>query len=464
MKRKPKNYWTYERCYIESLKYNRKIDFSKNSATAYKAALKNNWLDSICAHMPIIRKPIEYWTKENCKKEALKYKNIKDFQNKSPNVYKISCKNGWMEDITPHMKRRAIWTYEKCKLEALKFNSLSIFRKESSTCYSKINKKGWSELLCSHMERSCNKNGYLTKELCKEEASKYNIKKDFRKNCEDVYNFICKNNWLEELCGHQIEYKKPNGYWTKELCGEEAKKYKILDDFRKNSSSAYSISVKNKWIEDICINYEEQGTYYKRFIYAYEFPDNHVYVGLTYNIAKRKNQHIKTGTVFEYSEETNSIPAFKQLTRNPVSVEEAKLLEESYLQEYIKDGWAGLNKAKTGGLGGGKSKWTFDKIYKEALKYKDRSSFYKDFSWAYSVAIRRGWIEEITKHMAYKQKPAYYWNYENCRIEALKYTSKKEFNKTCTSAYQSAKRNGWLEDLCDHMKIKQELKEILKIK
>ena len=29
--RKPKNYWTYEICKEEALKYSRKIDFKKNS-------------------------------------------------------------------------------------------------------------------------------------------------------------------------------------------------------------------------------------------------------------------------------------------------------------------------------------------------------------------------------------------------------------------------------------------------
>lgn len=355
------------------------------------------------------------------------------------------------------------WTFEACKAEALKYTHRRSFKINSGSAYTRARENKWLDEICIHMTPKQKPNGYWTLEKCRIEALKYSTVKEYRKNSGGSYNTAYQNKWLKEVCSH-MRMCKPNNYWTKEVCKQETLKYTDYEAFNKNSSGAVGASRAGGWFEEITSHFKVKGNRHKRFIYAYEFPDNHVYVGLTYNIAKRKNQHIKTGTVFEYSEETNSIPAFKQLTRNPVSVEEAKLLEESYLQEYIKDGWAGLNKAKTGGLGGGKSKWTFDKIYKEALKYKDRSSFYKDFSWAYSVAIRRGWIEEITKHMAYKQKPAYYWNYENCRIEALKYTSKKEFNKTCTSAYQSAKRNGWLEDLCDHMKIKQELKEILKIK
>ena len=44
-----------------------------------------------------------------------------------------------------------------------------------------------------------------------------------------------------------------------------------------------------------------------------------------------------------------------------------------------------------------------------------------------------------------------YWNIENCRLEALKYTRRKEFYKKCGSAYNSASRHGWLDEICAHM-------------
>jgi hypothetical protein len=46
--------------------------------------------------------------------------------------------------------------------------------------------------------------------------------------------------------------KLPNGYWTKERCHEEALKFKYKIDFRNNSASAYVISRKNDWLDEIC--------------------------------------------------------------------------------------------------------------------------------------------------------------------------------------------------------------------
>lgn len=50
-KRKNNNYWSKEKCREEALKYNNRTDYSKNSKGAYKSSRKNNWLDEICLHM-----------------------------------------------------------------------------------------------------------------------------------------------------------------------------------------------------------------------------------------------------------------------------------------------------------------------------------------------------------------------------------------------------------------------------
>lgn len=49
--KKGRNYWTKEKCYEESLKFNRRGEFQKKSKVAYQVALKNKWLDEICSHM-----------------------------------------------------------------------------------------------------------------------------------------------------------------------------------------------------------------------------------------------------------------------------------------------------------------------------------------------------------------------------------------------------------------------------
>ena len=43
---------------------------------------------------------------------------------------------------------------------------------------------------------------------------------------------------------------KPKNYWTKEKCKEEALKYNLRENFRRGCSSAYNISYTNKWLNE----------------------------------------------------------------------------------------------------------------------------------------------------------------------------------------------------------------------
>lgn len=239
--------------------------------------------------------------------------------------------------------------------------------------------------------------------------------------------------------------------WTFEACKLEALKYKTKKDFIKFSASAYGISCAKGWIDEIGAHLEQGGNRFKRFVYAYEFPENFVYVGLTYKISKRKRGHTTEGAVFEYIKMTNSEPTFKILTENSVTPDEAIKLEKEILDDYISDGWIPLNVAKTGSLGGNVVKWTFEKCSEKALIYKTRTAFCRAEGSAYSACLRNGWIDEVCKHMKSKRKGHGYWTFEKCRDEALKCKTKTEFNKKFPGGYDKACRESWLSDICSHM-------------
>lgn len=298
--------------------------------------------------------------------------------------------------------------------------------------------------------------GYWNFEMCKIEALKYKSKGELLNNCSSAYNSISKNNWGDELYSHmENKHRRSRNYWTKENCQIEAYKYTTIKDFRREAYSAYTTSVKQKWICDICLHMKILGNSYKRFIYAYEFYDNHVYVGLTYNVEERDNNHKKRGTVFNYIKETGIVPILKQLVIEPVDVNEAVRLERSYLEDYISNGWIPLNVAPTGSIGGGNVKWTFDKIKEIALNYTNITDFNRDYSWAYQVAKTKNWLGEIMSHMIIKNKPRGYWDYNKCKEEAFKYTSRKAFGLNSSVAYSKARKNEWLDDICSHMSSKK---------
>ena len=102
---KTNGYWTKEKCQEEALKYSTRNEFFKKSSGVYNKCQKRKWIDDVCFHMSGKRyKPHGYWTKEKCQEESLKYETKKDFKRNSLSVYSICVQNKWIEELCSHMK------------------------------------------------------------------------------------------------------------------------------------------------------------------------------------------------------------------------------------------------------------------------------------------------------------------------------------------------------------------------
>jgi hypothetical protein len=112
---KPKGYWTKEICVEEGKKYSTKKDFRKNSRNIYDVSIKHGWISEVCSHMIPLRKPSEFWSFEDCKKEGLKYDS-------------------------------------RCEEEALKYNSRYEFRKKCESAYDAARKHNYLNEICGHMK------------------------------------------------------------------------------------------------------------------------------------------------------------------------------------------------------------------------------------------------------------------------------------------------------------------------
>lgn len=104
-KSKPKKYWTYDRCRELALKYTNKTLFNREYPNAINASIRNGWYYDICSHMPNTRKPNNYWNYERCREESLKYDTKSNFNKGSGGAYNSALKNGWLLEITLHMKK-----------------------------------------------------------------------------------------------------------------------------------------------------------------------------------------------------------------------------------------------------------------------------------------------------------------------------------------------------------------------
>lgn len=110
-----------------------------------------------------------------------------------------------------------------------------------------------------------------------------------------------------------------------------------------------------------------------------------------------------------------------------------------------KKGFIVLNNAKAGALGAGFQKWTEENCRLEALKYKTRNTFCVNSSGAYNAARINKWLGDICKHMVSPCKPPGYWTYDNCKEASTKCKNRNEFYKNFGGGFVVSRKNGWLD-------------------
>jgi hypothetical protein len=246
--------------------------------------------------------------------------------------------------------------------------------------------------------------------------------------------------------------------WTYEACFEEAKKYKSRGEFAKKNGSAYRNALKHKWINDYTWLKDERFDLINAKIdcvYAYEFSNfNTVYIGRT--LIKRKKdrdwEHIfKDDSVSKFAKENNiPVPEMKILETN-LTIKEGAENEGIWIELYREDGWNVLNRAKAGSIGGlgkGKSKYSYKICYKLSKECEDKAEFKEKYPQAYFISRRNKWINNFNfkdgKIVGADKRRKY--DYQTCYEEASKYNTITEFENGSHGACIAARTNGWIKD------------------
>ena len=244
--------------------------------------------------------------------------------------------------------------------------------------------------------------------------------------------------------------KKPSGYWTVDKIKEEALKYTYKSEFEKNCRTAYDKACRIGIINDL--GFKPLGNRYKRCIYAIEFDDNHVYIGLTFNFDKRIQDHFNKLSAKSSAREyyLNNL----NVKYNPIQLTDyldkttASYKEGEFVSKYKDNGWVVLNKAKTGTLGGNlKSNLTVEDVLNTAIKYdspvdlinsKDKKAYY--------FAVDHKILDKLVyakPHRIFKR-----WNKESCLKACSKYKNYQDLiHSPDYSAYQYAQRHKLIDQI-----------------
>ena len=258
------------------------------------------------------------------------------------------------------------------------------------------------------LDKPLKKGFHWTKEECARLALKYTTRNEFAKENPNPYKAAWRKGFLDEICAHMTSKpKKSKQYWDFKKCKEVALKFNNRTDFYRKGRGAYQFAHKKGWLSSVC----------EHMIGVEQKPRGYWTKERCGEIAKKYR--------------TKS-----DLKRNNNGV---------YCAAY-KNGWldeicSHMEPGKRGSVW-----WTKESCEKIAKKYKTKSEFKEGNMGAYNSAYKRGWLDEICKHMIPGKLPNGTWTKENCQLEALKYKTKYEFLKGNRSAYQAAYKNGWLDD------------------
>lgn len=288
------------------------------------------------------------------------------------------------------------------------------------------------------------------KENLAKEAKKYKSKMEFKNGSSGAYTMALRKGFFKDITKHFICGKRLNKYWTKERCAEEAKKYKTKKEFRKGSGGAWSSANREKWMDDICKHMEPCGNMLNRYIYAIEFSDKSVYVGLSFDPELRLDQHLRRNKKIKKKLEDNDL--YLVVFDGLYGLKEARVEEELTLSYYKDLGWEVLNVAKAGALGGGRVKWTKPKLRALCDKYTSFTKFRKENLMAYRALHWRGWLDEFCSHMKKDAKPHGYWTMETVFDAAKKCKTLAEFKKRFKGAFGASQRLGIYYEATAHFK------------
>ena len=299
------------------------------------------------------------------------------------------------------------------------------------------------------------------KDVLRDIASKYETRKKFEKANQPAYQAaIAFGPCYDKTTGEEVPCK----FFSKE---------KQSTIYRPNTKNTFG------FIDDICSHMKFGGFYGEKFVYSYTFFDDKndivgVYVGITNDEEKRKQQHLlpkenqSISAVGKFMKDNpNFTYRYKKLT-DMVDFDLAKKLEGLYEEKYKDKGYRILNIARTGG--GGKTfipneyyidkaqKWVKEKLDKGEVPYLGDYDVFDHSN--YTSIRRKNLMDRAFKGMQYRDRKIY--SNQDIINAAMSCDSYSEFAKKYKATFAQQAHRRFISDDIKQM-FKDGLNKIEKI-
>lgn len=291
------------------------------------------------------------YTNEELVAVASQYTVLQDFRKERFLEYDAIRSRGLLKEYCGHMKRHGVsYTDDELAEIARKYSTSAELRKANKSAYMQMSRRGLLKKLCAHME-----NWFHTEEELAAIANGYSDLSFFKKEQPVAYAAIQRKGLLKKLCGHMKRHMRKD--YTDEELAELANRYDDLTLFRKEQRQPYFAIQRRGKLEEIC-------------------------------------GHMRRSIAKDHTDE---------------------------------------------------------EIRNIALKYKTKEDFRKNDGGAYMAAHRLGIFDKVCSHMEELRRPKGFYSKGYCHVVALGYKTISDFRKGNGYAYSLAWKRGWLDDICGHM-------------
>lgn len=401
LKRKVVN-WNENEIIKRAKKYNTITDFVSNESRAYAVAKKLGiWDDKIKPLFPELRKPKGYWNIDMIRDLVKDIKSRKEFSEKYPQAAAWTKANGYWDEITKD------WDY----LGSLKFRGVYGWEFDDNFVYigltdnfDRRTKEHLSIEGSSQVSKHINETGLEPKFI---KLSDYLPVKEAQLLEECKIEEYRINGWfiLNKAKAGGLGWCK--AFWTFDRVKKEALKYNNRSDFKKNSYAAYVIANKNKWMDEISGHMK--------------------YKQIQWNESMVRDIALKYDTLTDF------------LNKEPKAAEAARRM--GIYNDVIKD--MKRNEYDT-------TIPKYQNIDKDELdmllsSYTSISNLRSNNTALYNYISKNNIIDYVRNY--YGLSPSKKWTLELLQKEAEPYKSRWEFQKGNASAYQSARRQNYLDIL-----------------
>ena len=452
MMRMHNGYWNRENCYKEAKKYSSRSEFKKGCQTAYYKALKYKWINDY--NWFVEPMPKKEWNQHTCYEEAKKYNSRSDFAKGNQSAYNKALKNNWLDDYTwfsvSASEKR--WNYDTCLEESKKYKTRTEFHDGSNSAYNVARRNKWLDKY-TWLENGCQKRIIWTYESCYNEAKKYKRIADFAKNSPGAYLAAIKNKWRKDYAW--LPHAKT---YTQEEVFQIAKLYEYKVDFMKNDRGAYDAALRNKWLDNFnwfLDGIKRTGERHRKWNYETCFKEASKY-------KTRGEFGTKSTRAYWIAYQNGWIDDYDWLIDKRLDLFDGKI-DCVYAYEFPE--WHTVYVGRT---------LIERKIDRDREHLYVRNDAVARFAMKHSIevpipiyledylTIKEGvekecfWIKMYKEHgwnLLNSKKGGSIgglgkgkWNYKTCMAEAKKYKTLKDFLVNSTGAYQKALKNKWIKE------------------